>query len=60
MKVNKSINALFVAFCVLLLGFVYINTKLMDEFALKRSTETPVKAAPVNPDLKNNSEKILK
>lgn len=58
MKVNNSINALFLAFCLLLLGFVYINTRFMDEFELKRSTENPV-----NPDDKNlerDSEKILK
>ncbi len=58
MKVNNSINALFLAFCLLLLGFVYVNTRFMNEFELKRSTETPVQ--PVNPDLKNDSGKILK
>ncbi len=57
MKVNNSINALFVAFCVLLLGFVYINTRFMDEFELKRNTEVPV--TPIDPDLKNDSGKIL-
>lgn len=57
MKVNKSINALFLAFCLLLLGFVYINTKFMDEFELKRSTENP--APPVNPDVHSDTGKIL-
>ena len=57
MKVNNSINALFLAFCLLLLGFVYINTKFMDEFELKRNTENPVK--PANPDQPEDTGKIL-
>lgn len=58
MKVNNSINALFLAFCLLLLGFVYINTRFMDEFELKRSTENPVN--PADKNLQKESEKILK
>lgn len=46
MKINNSINALFLAFCLLLLGFVYFNTRFMDGFELKRSTQTPT--APVD------------
>jgi hypothetical protein len=58
MKVNNSINALFLAFCILLLGFVYINTRFMDEFELKRSTQKNL-VAPVDSDLKKENEKIL-
>lgn len=57
MKVNNSINVLFLAFCLLLLGFVYVNTRFMDEFQLKRNTENPV---PLDDkDLNMNTEKVL-
>lgn len=53
MKINNSINALFLAFCLLLLGFVYFNTRFTDGFELKRSTHTPTAPADTevgNPD----------
>lgn len=59
MKVNNSINALFLAFCVLLLGFVYINTRFMDEFELKRSTQKNL-VVPADSDSNKENGKILK
>lgn len=31
-KQNTTINVLFVILCILLLGFVYLNTKMIDHF----------------------------
>lgn len=39
MKKNNTINVLIVVLCVLLIGFVYINSKMMDEFNDHKTTE---------------------
>ncbi len=40
MKQNNTINVLFLFLCVLLLGFVYLNTRMIDSFRLNESTES--------------------
>lgn len=39
MKQNNAINILFLFLCVLLLGFVYLNTRMLDSFKLNDSSE---------------------
>ncbi len=39
MEKNNTINVLIVVLCVLLVGFVYINSKMMDEFNEHKTTE---------------------
>ena len=39
MKQNNTINILFLLLCILLLGFVYMNTRMIDHFKLNEQTE---------------------
>lgn len=39
MEKNTTINVLIVLLCVLLIGFVYINGKMMDDFNERKTTE---------------------
>lgn len=39
MKRNDTINILILVLCFLLLGFVYVNTRLMDNFEETEHTE---------------------
>lgn len=39
MKQNSTINILFLVLCLLLLGFVYMNTRMIDHFKLNEQTE---------------------
>ncbi|MDZ4845520.1 MAG: hypothetical protein SH857_08225 [Chitinophagales bacterium] len=38
MKKNDTINFLFLVLCVLLLGFVYLSTKMPEHAAIQKST----------------------
>ncbi len=38
-KQNETINVLFLLFCMLLLGFVYVNTKMNTSHPTKAKTE---------------------
>lgn len=40
MKKNDSINILFLFLCVLMLGFVYVNSQMMDSFQSEDNTES--------------------
>ena len=42
MKQNESINILFLLFCILLLGFVYLNTRMSSGFQKERSENKKV------------------
>ena len=50
MKQNYTINALLLVFCVLLLGFVYINSLVMDDYDAIRQEESRVIEQTVNVD----------
>ncbi len=51
MKQNNSINVLFLVLCVLLLGFVYLNTRMMDTFKLNDQTESLNVVEPTQTDV---------
>lgn len=40
MEKNDTINVLIVVLCVLLIGFVYINGKMVDDFQDRKTKET--------------------
>jgi len=40
MKQNNAINFLLLFLCILLLGFVYINSKVIDQFYLDKNNAT--------------------
>lgn len=46
MRQNNAINILFLLLCVLLLGFVYLNTRMIESFNLNDTTEGMNVAAP--------------
>lgn len=50
MRQNNAINILFLLLCVLLLGFVYLNTRMIESFNLNDTTEGMNVAAPTNTD----------
>jgi len=50
MKQNYTINALLLIFCVLLLGFVYVNSLVMDDYDAIRQEESQVIEHPVDID----------
>lgn len=52
MKQNNTINVLFLFLCVLLLGFVYLNTRMIDSFKMNDPTES---MHIVEPDASNGS-----
>ena len=49
MKQNETINVLFLFFCMLLLGFVYVNTRMNAGFHQKAKTEN-VKSQSAQPE----------
>lgn len=50
MKQNSTINILFLVLCILLLGFVYMNTRMIDHFKLNEQTEGLNLTEPSNTD----------
>lgn len=46
MRQNNAINILFLMLCVLLLGFVYLNTRMIESFKLNDPTEGMNVVAP--------------
>jgi len=46
MKQNESINILFLLFCILLLGFVYLNTRMNSGFQKEKSETQKVQMNP--------------
>ena len=51
MKQNNTINILFLVLCVLLLGFVYMNTRMINHFKLNEQTEGLNVTEPADNDL---------
>ncbi|MEX0812186.1 MAG: hypothetical protein WD048_08200 [Chitinophagales bacterium] len=40
MEKNQTINVLIVVLCILLIGFVYINGRMIDDFQERKTKET--------------------
>lgn len=57
MKQNNTINILFLVLCVLLLGFVYLNTRMMETFKLHDHSESLNVVEPGQPDAIPNDVK---